>query len=64
MFDLIIASMSITEKRMEKIDFTGPYRFSTGQIIGSRPAKSLVLKKPKSIYLMMMGIPSQKILKV
>ena len=26
-FDLIIASMSITEKRMESIDFSGPYRF-------------------------------------
>ncbi len=35
-FDLIIASMSITDKRMEKIDFTGPYRFSTGQILGSK----------------------------
>ena len=35
-FDLIIASMSITDKRMEKIDFSGPYRFSTGQIIGSK----------------------------
>jgi len=35
-FDLIIASMSITDKRMEKIDFSGPYRFSTGQIVGSK----------------------------
>lgn len=35
-FDLIIASMSITDKRMEKIDFSGPYRFSTGQILGSK----------------------------
>ncbi|MEE9334667.1 MAG: transporter substrate-binding domain-containing protein [Granulosicoccaceae bacterium] len=35
-FDLIIASMSITDKRMEKIDFTGPYRFSTGQILGAK----------------------------
>jgi len=35
-FDLIIASMSITEKRMEKIDFSGPYRFSTGQVVGSK----------------------------
>ena len=35
-FDLIIASMSITEKRMESIDFSGPYRFSTGQLVGSK----------------------------
>ncbi len=35
-FDLIIASMSITEKRMEKIDFSGPYRFSTGQMLGPK----------------------------
>ena len=35
-FDLIIASMSITDKRKEKIDFSGPYRFSTGQIVGSK----------------------------
>lgn len=38
-FDLVIASMSITEKRMEKIDFSGPYRFSTGQIVGSKKTK-------------------------
>lgn len=38
-FDLIIASMSITEKRMEKIDFSGPYRFSTGQIVGAQETK-------------------------
>jgi len=35
-FDLIIASMSITDKRKEKIDFSGPYRFSTGQLVGSK----------------------------
>ena len=35
-FDLIIASMSITDKRKEKIDFSGPYRFSTGQIVGPK----------------------------
>jgi len=35
-FDLVIASMSITDKRMEKIDFSGPYRFSTGQIVGAK----------------------------
>lgn len=34
-FDLVIASMSITEKRLEKMDFSGPYRFSIGQIVGS-----------------------------
>jgi polar amino acid transport system substrate-binding protein len=34
-FDLIIASMSITEKRLEKIDFSSPYRFSVGQLVGS-----------------------------
>ena len=38
-FDLIIASMSITEKRMKKIDFSGPYRFSTGQMLGSKKTK-------------------------
>ena len=38
-FDLIIASMSITEKRMKKIDFSGPYRFSTGQIVGAKKTK-------------------------
>jgi polar amino acid transport system substrate-binding protein len=38
-FDLVIASMSITEKRMEKIAFTGPYRFSTGQIVGAKKTK-------------------------
>jgi len=35
-FDLIIASMSITEKRMKKIDFSGPYRFSIGRLVGSK----------------------------
>ena len=34
-FDLVVASMSITEKRMEKMDFPSPYRFSIGQIVGS-----------------------------
>ncbi|NND01060.1 MAG: transporter substrate-binding domain-containing protein [Gammaproteobacteria bacterium] len=39
-FDLIIASMSITDKRMEKMDFTGPYRFSTGRIVGAKETKT------------------------
>jgi polar amino acid transport system substrate-binding protein len=38
-FDLIIASMSITDKRMKKIAFSGPYRFSTGQIVGAKKTK-------------------------
>lgn len=33
-FDLIVASMSITESRLEKIDFSNPYRDSVGRIIG------------------------------
>ena len=39
-FDLIIASMSITDKRMEKIDFSGPYRFSTGQLVGAKKTEA------------------------
>ena len=35
-FDLIIASMSITEKRKKKIDFSGPYRDSVGQMIARK----------------------------
>ncbi len=34
-FDLIIASMSITDKRMKKIDFSAPYRISVGRLVGS-----------------------------
>lgn len=34
-FDLIAASMSITEKRMKKIDFSAPYRISVGRLVGS-----------------------------
>ncbi|WP_272939622.1 transporter substrate-binding domain-containing protein [Sinorhizobium meliloti] len=33
-FDLIIASMSITDKRKEQIDFSSPYRNSVGRIVG------------------------------
>jgi arginine/ornithine transport system substrate-binding protein len=35
-FDLIIASMSITEKRAKKIDFSTPYRVSVGRIVGPK----------------------------
>jgi polar amino acid transport system substrate-binding protein len=33
-FDLIVASMSITNSRLEKIDFSSPYRDSVGRIVG------------------------------
>ena len=34
-FDLIVASMSITSKRLEQIDFSAPYRVSIGQFVGA-----------------------------
>ena len=41
-FDLIVASMSITEKRLKQVDFSAPYRVSIGQFVGTK-AKSLEL---------------------
>ncbi len=35
-FDLIVASMSITEKRRKKIDFSSPYRISVGRLVGKK----------------------------
>jgi len=35
-FDLIVASMSITEARKKKIDFSAPYRVSIGRFIGRK----------------------------
>ncbi|MCZ4353798.1 transporter substrate-binding domain-containing protein [Roseovarius aestuarii] len=37
-FDLIVASMSITNDRLEKIDFSSPYRDSVGRLVGSSDA--------------------------
>ncbi len=37
-FDLIIASMSITEKRLEKMDFSDTYRISVGRLVGKKDA--------------------------
>lgn len=34
-FDLIVASMSITNDRLEKIDFSSPYRDSVGRLVGA-----------------------------
>lgn len=41
-FDLIAASLSITEERATKIDFSVPYRLSIGQFVAAK-AKKLVL---------------------
>ena len=35
-FDLIVASMSITDKRSERIDFSSPYRISVGRLVGRK----------------------------
>ncbi len=37
-FDLVIASMSITEKRLKKMDFSKPYRISVGRLVGKKNA--------------------------
>ncbi len=37
-FDLIIASMSITDKRLKKMDFSSTYRISVGRLVGRKNA--------------------------
>ena len=35
-FDLVIASMSITDKRLKKMDFSNTYRISVGRLVGKK----------------------------
>jgi len=35
-FDLVVASMSITDSRLEKMDFSQPYRISVGRLVGKK----------------------------
>lgn len=35
-FDLVVASMSITDSRLKKMDFSVPYRISVGRLVGSK----------------------------
>ncbi len=37
-FDVVVASMSITDKRLEKMDFSQPYRISVGRLVGKKNA--------------------------
>jgi len=37
-FDLVVASMSITDKRLEKMDFSDTYRISVGRLVGRKDA--------------------------
>ena len=37
-FDLVVASMSITDKRKLKMDFSVPYRISVGRLVGPKDA--------------------------
>ena len=37
-FDIVVASMSITDKRLKKMDFSSTYRISVGRLVGKRNA--------------------------
>ena len=37
-FDLVVASMSITDSRLKKMDFSQPYRISVGRLVGKKNA--------------------------
>ncbi|MDH3661818.1 MAG: transporter substrate-binding domain-containing protein [Alphaproteobacteria bacterium] len=48
-FDLIVASMSITDERAEKIDFSDPYRVSIGQFIGAKDKELVFFNEDGSV---------------
>ena len=48
-FDLIAASMSITDKRLKSVDFSAPYRVSIGQFIGAKDKKLNLFKADGSV---------------
>jgi polar amino acid transport system substrate-binding protein len=35
-FDIVVASMSITDKRLKKMDFSSTYRISVGRLVGKK----------------------------
>jgi polar amino acid transport system substrate-binding protein len=37
-FDIVVASMSITDKRLKKMDFSDTYRISVGRLVGKKNA--------------------------
>ncbi|MCE2519737.1 MAG: transporter substrate-binding domain-containing protein [Alphaproteobacteria bacterium] len=48
-FDLIVASMSITDERKQKIDFSDPYRVSIGQFIGAKEKDLMFFNEDGSV---------------
>ena len=48
-FDIIVASMSITAARLEKIDFSIPYRVSIGQFVAPKSAKLALFNADNSV---------------
>jgi polar amino acid transport system substrate-binding protein len=48
-YDLIVASMSITDERSEKIDFSVPYRISVGQFIAAKDKNLQLFNEDESV---------------
>jgi membrane-bound lytic murein transglycosylase MltF len=40
-FDIVVASMSITDKRLKKMDFSDTYRISVGRLVGKKMQASI-----------------------